>query len=82
MSYLKVTLRAEKPDMNVNRVYEIHLSKGLFKSLVVMTAFGWYGAGSHQKVHSFFVLEEAKDFIAKILKKRFHAEKRVGCSVP
>ncbi len=80
MSYLKIILRAEQPEMNVNRVYEVHLNKGLFNSWVVMTAYGRYGAGSQQKVHSFFLLEEAKEFISKILRKRFHAQKRIGCN--
>ncbi len=80
MSYLNFVLRAIKPEINVNRVYEIYVSKGLFNSWVVMTAYGRYGAGSHQKIHSFFSLEEAKAFVNKILKKRFNAEKRVGCN--
>ena len=80
MSYLNVVLRAVKPETNVNRVYEIYISKGLFNSWVVMTAYGRYGAGSNQKIHSFFSLEEAKAFVNKILKKRFNAEKRIGCN--
>ena len=80
MSYLKLTLRAIKPEINVNRVYEVHLNKGLFNSWVVLTAYGRYGSGSHQKIHSFFSLEEAKEFVNKILKRRFNAVKRVGCN--
>lgn len=80
MSYLKLILHAEKPEKNINRVYEILLNKGLFNSWVVMTGYGRYGAGSQQKIYSFFALEEAKKFIHKILKKRFNAEKRVGCN--
>ena len=80
MSYLRLTLRAIKTEINVNRVYEVHLSKGLFDSWIVLTAYGRYGSGTHQKIHSFFSLEEAKAFVSKILKKRFNAEKRVGCN--
>ena len=42
MSYLKIILRAEKQELNINRVYEVHLNKGLFDSWVVITAFGRY----------------------------------------
>ena len=80
MSYLKLTLRAISPEINVNRVYEVHLNKGLFDSWIVLTAYGRYGSGSHQKIHSFFSLEEAKAFVRKILKKRFNAVNRVGCN--
>jgi hypothetical protein len=80
MSYVKIILRAEKHEKNINRVYEVYLSKGLLASWIVMTAFGRFGAGSQQKVYSFSALEEAKEFITKILKKRFTAEKRVGCN--
>ena len=80
MSYLKLILRAEKQELNINRVYAIYLNKGLFDSWVVTTAFGRYGAGSQQKVSSFTLLEEAKEFIAKIVKRRFNAEKRIGCN--
>lgn len=80
MSYLKLTLRAISPEINMNRVYEVHLNKGLFDSWIVLTAYGRYGSGSHQKIHSFFSLEEAKAFVRKILKKRFNAVNRVGCN--
>ena len=80
MSYLKLILRAEKQELNINRVYEIYLNKGLFDSWVVITAFGRYGAGSQQKVSGFILLEEAKKFISKILKKRLNAKARIGCN--
>ena len=80
MSYLKLILRAEKQEHNINRVYAIYLNKGLFDSWVVITAFGRFGSGPQKKVYSFSALEEAKEFISKILKKRFTAEKRVGCN--
>ena len=80
MSYLKIILRAEKQELNINRVYEVHLNKGLFDSWVVITAFGRYGYGAQQRIYSFFVLDEAKEFIRMIMKKRFNAEKRVGCN--
>jgi hypothetical protein len=80
MSHLNLVLRAVKPEINVNRVYEIYVSKGLLNSWIVMTAYGRYGSGSHQKIYSFFSLEEAKVFVNKILRKRFNAEKRVGCN--
>ena len=80
MSYITLTLRAIKPDTNVNRVYTVHLCAGLFDSWCVITAFGRYGAGARQRVHSFFTCEEAKAFVMRILKKRVNAEKRIGCN--
>lgn len=83
MSYLKIVLRATRPDANLDRAYEIHLYKGLFDSWLVITAYGRYGAkgrGAFQKTHSFFVLEEAKQFIDKTLNKRLNAFKRIGCN--
>ncbi len=83
MSYLKLVLRATKPETNLDRCYEIHLGRGLFNSWLVVIAYGRYGAkgrGARQKTHSFFVLEEAKNFIGKTLKKRFSAVNRIGCN--
>jgi hypothetical protein len=79
--YFKIVLRAIKPDANLDRCYEIHLGKGLFNSWLVVIAYGRYGAkgrGAHQKTHSFFILEEAKNFIGKMLNKRLNAAKRIG----
>ena len=80
MSYLKFVLRACLPEKNINRVYEVFLNKGLFESWIVMTAYGRFGSGTHQKIYSFMVLDDAKKFVRKILKKRLNAEKRVGCN--
>ena len=80
MSYIKLVLRAVKPEKNINRVYEILLNKGLFDNWIVLTAYGRYGAGAQQKVYSFRALDEANEFISRILKKRFTAEKRAGCN--
>ena len=83
MSYLKLVLRATKLDANLDRCYEIHLGKGLFNSWLVVIAYGRYGAkgrGARQKTHSFFVLEEAKNFIGKILNKRLNSVNRIGCN--
>ena len=80
MQFLNLTLRAEKPELNLNRVYQIRVEKGLFGSWCVLTAYGRYGGGSHQKIHSFFTLQEAKAFVRTTLKKRSQAEKRIGCS--
>ena len=83
MSYLKLVLRATKPETNLDRCYEIHLCQRLFNSWLVVIAYGRYGAkgrGARQKTHSFFVLEEAKNFIGKTLNKRFSAVNRIGCN--
>ena len=80
MSYITLTLRAIKQETNINRVYTVYLCKGLFDSWCVITAFGRYGAGAQQRIHSFFTCEEAQGFVKKILKKRANAEKRIGCN--
>lgn len=79
MSYLNLILRAIKPETNVNRVYEIRLDKGLFESWLVIIAYGRYGGGAYQKIHSFFTVEDARKFVQKTLKKRFQSHKRIGC---
>jgi hypothetical protein len=80
MPYLHLILRAVRPEININRVYELRLDKGLFNSWLVIIAYGRYGGGFSQKINSFFTLEEAKAFVNKTLKKRAKAEKRIGCS--
>jgi hypothetical protein len=80
MSYLHLILRARQPEININRVYELRVDRGLFNSWLVIIAYGRYGGGFSQKIHSFFTLEEAKTFVNKTLKKRSKAEKRIGCS--
>ena len=80
MPYLNLVLRAIRPEINVNRVYQIRVDKGLFSCWLVFTAYGRYGGGAHQKVHSFYTLQDARIFVDKTLKKRFKAEKRIGCN--
>ena len=80
MSYLHLILRARQPEININRVYELRVDRGLFNSWLVIIAYGRYGVGLSQRIHSFFTLEEAKTFVNKTLKKRSKAEKRIGCS--
>jgi len=79
MSYLHLILRAIKPETNVNRVYEIRLDRGLFESWLVIIAYGRYGGGACQKIHSFFTVEDARKFVQKTLKKRVNSQKRIGC---
>ena len=79
MPYLHLILRAIKPETNVNRVYEICVDRGLFNSWLVIIAYGRYGRGACQKIHSFFTMEDAKKFVQKTLKKRFSSQKRIGC---
>lgn len=80
MSYLNLILRAVDPRLNINRVYQIRVDKGLFGSWCVITAYGRYQGGTHQKINSFFTLQDVKTFVCKTLKKRSKAEKRIGCS--
>ncbi len=80
MPYLYLILRAIEPELNLNRVYEIWLDKGLFNSWLVLTAYGRHAGGTTQKNHSFSTLEEAKAFIGQVLDKRLKAEKRIGCN--
>lgn len=47
-------LRAVKPETNVNRVYEIHVDKGLFNSWLVIIGYGRHGGGACHKIYSFF----------------------------
>jgi hypothetical protein len=82
MSYLKCVFRATKEDLNLDRSYELYMCKGLFDSWLVITAYGRYGAGqgARPSIQSFFELEEAKKCVKKIIKKRLHAMKRIGCN--
>jgi hypothetical protein len=79
MPYLQLIFRAISSEINIDRVYEVRVDKGLFKSWLVIMAYGRYGRGSHQRIYSFVTREEVKIFIKKILKKRSQAEKRIGC---
>ena len=79
MSYLHLILRAVSRETNVNRIYELRVDRGLFNSWLDIVAYGRYGGGFCQKIHSFFTLEEVKTFVNKSLKKRSKAEKRIGC---
>jgi hypothetical protein len=82
MTYLKIILRASRPETNLDRSYEIHLCKGLFNSWSVITAYGRYGIGNsaRQKVESFFTIEEAHAYVDRIIKKRLNAKRRIGCN--
>jgi hypothetical protein len=55
--YLK--LRAVNPARNVNRVYEIHVGRGLFNTITVILAYGRYGKGTHQRLYSFDSIPQA-----------------------
>ncbi len=79
MPYFHMVLRAVKPEININRVYAIHLDKGLFNTWVVTTAYGRFEGGSIQQNHGFSTIEEAKAFIDKILKKRQRSYQRIRC---
>ena len=76
---LQLILRAIRPETNVNRVYKIRIDKGLFNSWLVITAYGCYGKGACQKIHSFLNKEEARAYAGKTLRKRFQSHKRIGC---
>jgi len=73
-------LRAINPARNVNRVYEIHVGRGLFNTITVILAYGRYGKGSHQRLHSFDNILQANAFIHKTLQKRLNAHKRIECN--
>ena len=77
---LYISLRAVNPERNINRVYEIVLSKALFNTWGVIIAYGRYGQASKQRTYNFQCVEEAKSFINKVLKKRLTAPKRIGCA--
>ncbi len=72
-------LRAINPAKNVNRVYEIHVGRGLFNTITVILAYGRYGKGTHQRLYSFDSIQQANAFIKKTLQKRLNSHKRIGC---
>lgn len=76
-----VKLRAQDPDKNLDRSYEILLQKGLFNSWTLIVAFGRYGRKScHSRIYSFANSQEANIFMNKTLKKRLNSFTRIGCN--
>ena len=73
-----IVLRATNPDLNMDRVYEMWLDKGLMGKWIVIVAHGPYKGGMTQRVYTFDNKEEAQHYMDKMVKKKLHSEKRLG----
>jgi hypothetical protein len=75
-----IKLQAVNPERNVYRAYEVHLTRGLFNLWMVQIGYGRLGSRGHTHSHSFETHHEALAFIAKSLKRRQSAPRRLGCA--
>lgn len=75
-----IKLQAVNPERNVYRAYEVHLTRGLFNLWMVQIGYGRIGSRGHTHSHSFETQQEAFSFIAKSLKRRQSAPRRLGCA--
>ncbi len=80
MSLFHLKLRAMDLDQNIDRDYEILVSKILFGLWGVTIAFGRHGVGGTYRNHTFETKEMARAFVYKTIQKRLKAPKRIGCS--
>lgn len=71
-------LRARSIALNIDRVYEVAILKGLFNSVCVIIGWGRFGSKGQSKIVSFETWDEAEVFVQKKIKKRLGSEKRIG----
>ena len=79
MFFFHLKLRAIDLEQNINRDYEIFVSKVFFNCWGVTLAFGRYGTKGTYKNYVFSTKEEAQQFVHKTIQKRLKAPKRIGC---
>lgn len=73
-----VRMNAINEEENVYRRYELVISKGLFKTWIVHTAYGRINGSSQSKNYSFNDYESAARCAFAIIKKRLNSAKRIG----
>lgn len=73
-----VILRATNPLLNMDRVYEIWLDRGLFNKWTVLIAHGPFKGGLTQRTYVFESKTDAQGFIEKLIKQKCNSKKRIG----
>lgn len=73
-----IILRATNPSLNMDRIYELWLGKGLLGKWVVIVAHGPYKGGMTQRSYAFDNKQDAQMFIDKVVTAKLHSEKRIG----
>lgn len=75
-----IYLRAINSSKNVNRWYSLRLVQDLFGEWLVMTQWGRQGFKGQYKQYTFLEELAAKKAFGRILQKRLHAQRRIGCN--
>lgn len=73
-----VILRATNPALNMDRIYEMWLDKGLMGKWTVLVAHGPSNGGLTQRVYTFDSKEEAQAYMDKTIKQKLNSKQRIG----
>lgn len=73
-----IRLRAFNESRNINRIYEINQSRGLYDLSVVSLRWGREGTRGQTKTIGFDTRSEALKYVNNVLRKRLTAERRIG----
>lgn len=72
-------LQAINPSKNIFRWYEVRVAQDLWGKWSLMIGYGRMGGKGRTLHHSFSSFDTMKESLQKILKKRLHAGRRIGC---
>ena len=73
-----IWLEAVDQGRNIARSYAIALSQDLFGSAIVQFSWGHIGTRGQSRTGSFAVRQDADRFVARLLRRRAGAPKRIG----
>jgi predicted DNA-binding WGR domain protein len=80
MTVASYKLEARNPALNLNRYYEIDVTRDLFGDWVIMTYYGRIRYNGQRKQYGYPSFNDMIKKLFEILRKRFHAQTRIGCN--
>lgn len=80
MAFAQLKLQAINPSYNVARYYEIDVLQDLIGDWVIMTYYGRIRFKGQKKQYGYSSFDEMTKKLYEILRKRLHAQSRIGCN--